>query len=65
MAATLTKEQIALHKQQEARTFIGKNGVKYVQELATENEKKHFEGTLYHRGIPIYSLISRFASSLV
>ena len=65
MVLVLTEEQIALHKQQEARTFIRKNGIKYVQDFATENEKKHFEGTLYHRGIPIYSLISRFASSLV
>ena len=62
MDLVLTEEQIALQKQQEARNFVGKNGPAYVQDFATEEERKHFEGILYHSGIPILTLISYIAS---
>lgn len=58
MIETLTKEQIALQREQEARTFVGRNGEKYVCHHATTGEKKYFEGTLYHSGIPDLVLIS-------
>ena len=64
MVTVLTEEQIALQKEQEARSFIGRNGLQYVRELATEEEKKYFEGTLYHSGIPILSLLSYLTSTV-
>lgn len=62
MVVVLTEEQIALQKEQEARNFVGKNGPSYVQNFATEEEKKHFEGTLYRGGIPELTLLSYMAS---
>lgn len=64
MVTVLTEEQIALQKEQEARSFIGRNGLQYVRELATEEEKKYFEGPLYHSGIPILSLLSYLSSNV-
>ena len=53
-----------VQREQEARSFVEKNGPKYVLNFATEEEKKHFEGILYRRGIPILALISYTASSV-
>lgn len=39
-------------KEQEARTFVGRNGEDYVCNHATKGEKKYFEGTIYNNGIP-------------
>ena len=62
MNVVLTEEQITLQKQQEARNFVGRNGPEYVQNFATEEEKKYFEGILYKSGIPILTLISYLSS---
>ena len=62
MVKALTEEQITLQKTQEARNFVGKTGPNYVQNLATIEERKHFEGILYKGGIPVLTLISYMAS---
>jgi len=64
MVTNLSKEQIALHKEQEARTFIAKKGPHYVQELATKEEREYFDNTLYCGGIPILTLISYLSAPL-
>ena len=47
---------------QEVRSFVGKNGPLYVKLYATEEEKRHFEGSLYNHGKPNKSLITNLAS---
>ncbi len=47
---------------QEARSFVGRKGPQYVNLYATKEEKHHFEGSLYIRGIPNKSLITNLAS---
>ncbi len=37
--------------EQEAKNFIGKKGPNYVLNLATKEEKKHFEGIIYKNGV--------------
>lgn len=37
--------------EQEAKNFIGKKGPNYVLNLATEEEKEYFEGTIYQNGV--------------
>lgn len=61
--AELLVEDISLHKQQEARNFVGKKGIGYVESFATKEEKQYFEGSIYHGGIPDLSLISYMAST--
>lgn len=53
---------VTVQKQQEARSFIGRNGLNYVQNFASEKEKKHFEGVIYRNGIPVLTLLSSLAS---
>lgn len=60
----MVTKQEELQKQQEARNFIGRKGTLYVNSLATEEERKYFEGILYCSGIPILSFISYMASSV-
>lgn len=62
MVQVVKEEKLLLQKEQEALGFVGKNGPGYVQNLATEEEKKHFEGVLYCGGIPILTLISYMTS---
>lgn len=59
----LLLEDMSLHKQQEARNFVGKKGIRYVESLATKEEKQYFEGSIYHSGVPDLSLISYMAST--
>lgn len=63
MVQVVKEEKSLLQKEQEALGFVGKNGPGYVQNLATEEEKKHFEGVLYRGGIPILTLISYMTSN--
>ena len=58
MAENLEK----LQKEQEARSFVGKNGTEYVQNLATSEEREHFEGILYQNGNVDLSILSYMSS---
>lgn len=62
MAKVTNEEALLLQRKQEARNFVGKNGPEYVQNLATEKERKYFEGILYYGGIPILALLSYMSS---
>lgn len=53
---------VTIQKQQEARSFIGRNGLHYVQNFASEKEKKHFEGIIYINGILTLDFLSSLAS---
>ena len=53
---------VTVQKQQEARSFIGRNGLNYVQNFASEKEKKHFEGIIYINGILTLEFLSSLAS---
>lgn len=64
MKNTTSEEQLVLQKYQEARNFVAKTGPEYVQKLATKEEKKYFEGVIYHSGIPILALISYLCSPI-
>ncbi len=46
----------------EVRNFVRKKGPEYVSALATEEERRHFEGSLYANGVPNLSLISYLVS---
>lgn len=54
--------EYASKEKQEARYFVGKKGPNYVIRFATKEEKRYFEGNIYHNGIPDLSLISSIAS---
>lgn len=51
-----------VQKEQEAKTFIRKKGKSYVDYLATPEEKKYFEGTIYKNGMPDLVFISYMCS---
>lgn len=56
--------EYAAKEKQEARCFVGKKGPNYVLLLATKEEKRYFEGNIYHNGVPDLSFISSLASPL-
>lgn len=45
-------------KVQEAQTFLNKKGKIYAINIASNDERKHFEGILYNDGIPSFYLIN-------
>ncbi len=49
-------------REREAKTFIEKKGSKYVDSLASPEEKKYFEGTVYKNGLPDLVFISYMCS---
>ena len=57
----LVREELNLQREQEARSFVGKNGLNYVSNFATDKEKKHFEGILYKNGNLDLTFISYLA----
>ena len=60
------KDQKNVHnvqqREREAQTFIGKKGAKYIDSLATPEEKEYFEGTVYKNGMPDLVFISYMCS---
>lgn len=42
----------------EAYTFLNKKGKVYALDIATDSERKHFEGILYKNGIPSDTLVN-------
>lgn len=54
--------EYAAKEKQEALFFVGKKGPNYVIRFATKEEKRYFEGNIYHNGIPDVPLISSIAS---
>lgn len=59
----MAEEQKNVHKEQEARNFVGRNGEEYVRNLATNGEKAYFEGTIYKNGLPDLVFLSYMTSS--
>lgn len=51
-------------KVEEAKVFVSKKGPEYVKNYATSDEREHFEGTIYKKGIPDLVLISYFSTPL-
>lgn len=45
-------------KIQEAHTFLNKKGKIYAINIASNEERKYFEGILYNNGIPSFYLIN-------
>lgn len=61
----LIKDLVDPQKEREARSFVGRKGVKYVEEFATKEEREHFDGILYNSGIPLFPFISYLTAKSV
>lgn len=49
---------IAERKIHEAQTFLNKKGKGYAIDIASQEERKYFEGILYNKGEPTSNLIN-------
>ena len=42
----------------EAETFLNKKGKVYAIDIASPEERKHFDGILYNKGVPSFALLN-------
>ena len=51
--------------QREARSFIGRKGLVYVETKATQRERNYFKGVLYNKdGSPLTAKISKLSEAI-
>ena len=62
MLKVQVENQAKVDEFSEVRNFLGKKGPEYARTSATTEEKKHFEGSIYHAGVPDLAFISYITS---